>query len=189
MADLLRNIYTSFARNILACCPWNIHTIFDRNILTNLILNRLLYNFRNIITYSPLLSSTIIYILCIALLFSYINTMLFRDFIAFFGWFIMTYFLVMDLGANFLSRWSANSFITDRTLLLGHILTFFLRNLTANLFFNLSVLFLSNSLAHVRSFRSTFPLISGRALAITNSLARRFDNGRTFLMVNGSTFS
>merc|ERR1719348_1990610 len=98
-------------------------------------------------------------------------------------------FLVMDLRANFLGRCSANQFISDGTLLLGHILTFFLRNLTANLFFNLSVLFLSNSLAHVRSFGSTFLLISGGALAITNSLARRFDNCRTFLMINGSTFS
>ena len=122
VANLFSYIYTGLTRNILAGRSWNIYTIFDRYILTDLILNRLLYNFRNIIAYSPLLSPTIIYVLRKALPLCYISTMLFRNFIAFFRWFIMATFLVMDLSANFLGRWSANSFISDRTLLLGHIL-------------------------------------------------------------------
>merc|ERR1711915_740416 len=79
MADLFSYIYTCLTRNILAGRSWNIYTIFDRHILTNLILNRLLYNFRSVIAYSPLLCTTIIYILGIALPLSNIYTMLLRD--------------------------------------------------------------------------------------------------------------
>merc|ERR1712215_626768 len=117
MADLFSYIYTCLTRNILAGRSWNIHTIFDRHILTNLILNRLLYNFRSVIAYSPLLSTTIIYIFCIALPLSDINTMLLRDFITFLRRFIMANLLVMNLRANFLGCWSANSFVSDGALL------------------------------------------------------------------------
>merc|ERR1712142_465837 len=176
MADLFSHIYTCLTRNIFAGCSWNIHTIFNR------------YIFGNIITYSPLLSTTIIYILCIALSLSNINTMLLRNFITFLRRFIMTNLLVMDPRANFLGCRSANSFVSDGALLPGNILTFFLRNLATNLFFNLPVLFLGHSLAYVRSFSSTFPLIRSGALAIVNSLTRRFNNCRAFLVVYGTTF-
>merc|ERR1719357_1321288 len=65
----------------------------------------------------------------------------------------------MDLRANFLGCWSTNSFVSDGALLPRNILTFFLGNLTANLFFNLPILFLCHSFTHVRSFSSTFPQI------------------------------
>merc|ERR1712215_325190 len=102
MTDLFGHINACLTRNIFAGRSWNIHTIFDRHILTNLILNRLLYNFGNIIAYSPLLSSTIINILRIALPLGNINTILLRNFITFLGGFIVANLLVLDLRANFL---------------------------------------------------------------------------------------